>query len=390
MFASDSVINLRSRKRPRHPHDHGPAGTTIAAGTEANPALISSDPLATTQKAQRSSILPTLHRKRPSPVLPIEKLRAQVANKRKRESSDIRVSPISNKATLKGSIPTAAVLSTHKSSSAMMSSQLSGTIHPGNGLLVAASSLLGSTSRIHQRHATAACQHPQPKLRGIRSVGAKTKQRRTVRFDLERNAVHEITKTSEDLSAAWMSRQESDTVRQHIVECIVAYQVGVFDHDGDTLRGLEVHLDPELMHKKIDNCRNYTSVILEQQRFLVSIMGHCNESILSRMSALLSDEDRQMSLDTAAVDALEASRIHGLATPLRGSAPQDPSGRSTSSSNGGVIRNSSPATQLMKLDRPPLPLSGVREAGGSGDSNASPLAVDYRAVQYVLLKAQAS
>jgi hypothetical protein len=243
------------------------------------------------------------------------------------------------------------------------------------------------------RVATVAAQrqrHP-PDPRGIlRSDGAnkRQRQRRTVHFELDRNAVHEIAKTAEDLRAAWMSRQESEHVRQHIVECIVAFQVGILDYEHDTLRGLEVHLDPELMQKKIDNCRNYTAVLLEQQRFLMSIMGHCNESILSRMSALLSDEDRQMALDTAALDALEASRIHGRvdvdvdvdrAPTQQGCVAQQPSHRQ-------------PASER-PLDRPQLAasLSGMREAaGGGGGDQVSPLAVDCRSVQYVLVKAQAS
>jgi hypothetical protein len=240
------------------------------------------------------------------------------------------------------------------------------------------------------RVATVAAQHQRhpPELHGIvRSDGAnkRQRQRRTVHFELDRNVVHEIAKTAEDLSAAWMSRQESEHVRQHIVECIVAFQVGMLDYEHDTLRGLEVHLDAELMQKKIDNCRNYTAVLLEQQRFLMSIMGHCNESILSRMSALLSDEDRQMALDTAAVDALEASRIHGRVDVDAGGAPAE---------QGSIIEQPShrqPASP-QPLDRPQLAasLSGMSEAGGGGGDHVSPLAVDCRSVQYVLVKAQAS
>jgi hypothetical protein len=311
---------------------------------------------------------------RPSPVLPIDKLRAQVANKRKVSSSDNSSGNMlsSSKGRLTGSVPTAAALCMAESPT----SRLCGPIQ-GKVLLLTATTPGRLRPSKHQLlRVTAAAQH-QPSLR---SDGANKRQRRrTVHFELERNAVHEIAKTAEDLTAAWMSRQESDEVRQHIVECIVAFQVGVLDCEHDTLRGLEVHLDPELMQKKIDNCRNYTAVLLEQQRFLMSIMGHCNESILSRMSALLSDEDRQMALDTAAVDALEASRIHGsVDVDAGGAPPQQP--------------NHPPSASPLPLDRPQLSasLSGMREATGGGGDQVSPLAVDYRAVQYVLVKAQAS
>jgi hypothetical protein len=374
MFASDSVVNLRCRKRPRH----NPAGTIDA---DANPALPSSDFIVpASPNAPRSSILSKHPRIRPEPVLPIDKLRAHVANKRKvsRDSCNSPISsPTTSKPKLKGMDPTAAALSARDATS-----RLCGPIQGGGLLPTSTPTQLCPTSKNHQqRQATVAAAPRRTQQPSLRSDGENKRQRRTVRFELDRNSVHEIVKTPEDLRAAWMSRQESDVVRQHIVECIVAFQVGLLDYEHDTLRGLEVHLDPELMQKKIDNCRNYTSVLLEQQRFLVSIMGHCNESILSRMSSLLSDEDRQMALDTAAADALEASRIHGRLdvdrAPWQDGVAQQP-------------RHWQHASDR-PLDRPQLAssLSGMREAGGGGDE-VSPLAVDCRSVQYVLVKAQAS
>jgi hypothetical protein len=103
-------------------------------------------------------------------------------------------------------------------------------------------------------------------------------------------------------------------VRRRSLEAIAAYRVGVaVDYDIETLRGLEVHLDPELLRKKAENCRNYATLILDQQRFLRSVVGYCNESILGRMSSLLTHEDRQVALQTAQSDAMEAARIHEIA-----------------------------------------------------------------------------
>jgi hypothetical protein len=418
MFASDSVLNLRSRKRPLPPPQQDVAGDAA----HARAALAhGSDSLFLPSRNAPAMTSSISNRRQTNPVLPIEKLRAQVENKKKKKNKVVDSSvcssgggPVSDNRNLNGSEAptTAAALSTTAESPAPTTLRLCGSIQ-GKGLLPAAAP--------GQRRCTATlpnCQaqrpqgpHPVPQPQRhehehiSQSAGANKRQRRrlfgcrTVRFELDHNAVHEIAKTPEELSAAWMSRHESDGVRQHILECILAYQVGVIDHERDTLRGLEVHLDPELMRKKAENCRNYTAVILEQQRFLTSIMGHCNEHILSRMSALLSDEDRQMALDAAAADALEASRIHGTPTaaasaaPAQGggdSVPQRASGEGGGGSAPGDSNPTSSASRL-QLDLPPKrsSLSGVREAGCS--DNASSLAVDdHRAVHYVLLKAQAT
>lgn len=151
------------------------------------------------------------------------------------------------------------------------------------------------------------------------AVGAGAKEKnskgrvRAVRFELDRNVVYELDWTPEDLTGAWMSRHESDLVRQRNIESIAAYRAGAVDYDHESLRGLEVHLDPELVRKKVKNCRNYASLILDQQRFLRSVMGYCNESILSRMSSLLTHEDRLVAFQAAQSDAREALRIHELA-----------------------------------------------------------------------------
>jgi hypothetical protein len=135
------------------------------------------------------------------------------------------------------------------------------------------------------------------------------RQALAVRFDLDRNVVYELDRTPEDLAGAWLSWQESHQIRQQSLDCIAAYQVGATDNDHECLRGLEAHLDPELVQKRLDNSRKYTAVILNQQRFLRSVVGYCNENILSKMSSVLSHEDKEVALRTARNDAEEASRI---------------------------------------------------------------------------------
>jgi hypothetical protein len=136
----------------------------------------------------------------------------------------------------------------------------------------------------------------------------------TVRFDMLANEVHHRHYTSEDLRNAWMSDHESDTVKTNAFRTVVAFRRGHMDHQKDCIRGLEVHVNPITMKKKVKNGATFIGLILRQQNspLPLCVMGTPNEQVLGRMSKMLSTEDVKEAQQIAALDEEEAALLHAV------------------------------------------------------------------------------
>lgn len=130
-----------------------------------------------------------------------------------------------------------------------------------------------------------------------------------VRFNTKGNRVHAIRNSLVDLSAAWMSREESNRVRAANIRTIELVRAGKLDAN-DTIRGLELHSSQELLQKKIENGERFVQAVLEQQRFQRCTMGRVCDVMLSRLSSVLSSEDAKDAAHTASMDEKEAILIH--------------------------------------------------------------------------------
>lgn len=148
-------------------------------------------------------------------------------------------------------------------------------------------------------------------------VAKRPRTTNNVRFDATRNSTHDLHVCPDDLKQTWMSWEESDRVRLDNMRVIRDFKRGQLDAKVDCLRGLELHTSPELVRKKIDNGRQYVAVVLEQQDFLRNMMGRANETILARLSSVLSQEDRNDAIDNAAMDSQEAGLIYSLDAPMK-------------------------------------------------------------------------
>jgi hypothetical protein len=135
---------------------------------------------------------------------------------------------------------------------------------------------------------------------------------KTVRFNMLAHEVHHRYLSDEDLSNAWMSEKESDDVKSNAFRTVVAFRRGHMDHQKDCIRGLEVHVNPSMMKKKVKNGETFVGLILRQQNFPLSVMGTENEQVLGRMSKMLSTEDVKEAQQVAALDEEEAALLHAV------------------------------------------------------------------------------
>jgi len=176
-------------------------------------------------------------------------------------------------------------------------------------------SLIGLNLRLGQKRPRTASTQSRLPIDELRAR-VVAKRRRTdgtekaVRFNTKGNHVHVISKSGDDLRAAWMSREESARVRASNIRTIESVRAGKLDTANDTLRGLELHSTEELLHKKIENGGKFVRAVLEQQRFLRSAMGRASDVILGRLSSVLSSEDAKDAAHTASIDEREAALIH--------------------------------------------------------------------------------
>lgn len=143
-----------------------------------------------------------------------------------------------------------------------------------------------------------------------------TKRRRPVecvkfaRFTVDDPVFYEVHSTNEDLSRAWISGEELGMIKQSMVRSIIAYRLGCMDRVTDCIRGLEFHTNPDVTEDKIQRGRTFIALILEQQSLLKTVTGSCNESVVSRMSAVLSAKDTRDAANRATLDAKAATEIY--------------------------------------------------------------------------------
>jgi hypothetical protein len=135
---------------------------------------------------------------------------------------------------------------------------------------------------------------------------------KTVSFNMLAPEVHHRHLSDEDLKNAWMSEKESDDVKSNAFRTVVAFRRGQMDHQKDCIRGLEVHVNPSMMKKKVKNGETFVGLILRQQNFPLSVMGAANEQVLGRMSKMLSTEDVKEAQQVAALDEEEAALLHAV------------------------------------------------------------------------------
>jgi DNA-binding response OmpR family regulator len=147
----------------------------------------------------------------------------------------------------------------------------------------------------------------EKRLRTSSSLGGKT-----VSFNMLAHEVHHRHLSDEDLRNAWMSEKESDDVKSNAFRTVVAFRRGRMDHQKDCIRGLEVHVNPSMMKKKVKNGETCVGLILRQQNFPLSVMGTPNEQVLGRMSKMLSTEDVKEAQQVAALDEEEAALLHAV------------------------------------------------------------------------------
>jgi hypothetical protein len=135
---------------------------------------------------------------------------------------------------------------------------------------------------------------------------------KTVSFNMLAHEVYHRHLSDEDLSNAWMSEKESDDVKSNAFRTVVAFRRGRMDHQKDCIRGLEVHVNPLMMKKKVKNGETFVGLILRQQNFPLSVTGTQNEQVLGRMSKMLSTEDVKEAQQVAALDEEEAALLHAV------------------------------------------------------------------------------
>jgi hypothetical protein len=136
--------------------------------------------------------------------------------------------------------------------------------------------------------------------------------RKTVSFNMLAHEVHHRHLSDEDLRNAWMSEKESDDVKSNAFRTVVAFRRGHMDHQKDCIRGLEAHVNPSMMKEKVKNGETFVSLILQQQKFPLSVLGTANEQVLGRMSKMLSTEDVKEAQQVAALDEEEAALLHAV------------------------------------------------------------------------------
>jgi hypothetical protein len=137
-------------------------------------------------------------------------------------------------------------------------------------------------------------------------------EKKTVSFNMLAHEVHHRHLSDEDLRNAWMSDKESDEVKSNAFRTVVAFRRGHMDHQKDCIRGLEVHVNPSMMKKKVKNGETFIGLILRQQNFPLSVVGTENEQVLGRMSKMLSTEDVKEAQQVAALDEEEAALLHAV------------------------------------------------------------------------------
>lgn len=143
--------------------------------------------------------------------------------------------------------------------------------------------------------------------RTSRGLGGKT-----VSFNMLAHEVHHRHLSDEDLRNAWMSERESDDVKSNAFRTVIAFRRGHMDHQKDCIRGLEVHVNPLTMKKKVKNGETFVGLILRQQNFPLSVTGAANEQVLGRMSKMLSTEDVREAQQLAALDEEEATLLYAV------------------------------------------------------------------------------
>jgi hypothetical protein len=136
--------------------------------------------------------------------------------------------------------------------------------------------------------------------------------RKTVSFNMLAHEVHHRHLSDEDLRNAWMSEKESDDVKSNAFRTVVAFRRGHMDHQKDCIRGLEAHVNPSMMKRKVKNGETFVSLILQQQKSPLSVLGTANEQVLGRMSKMLSTEDVKEAQQVAALDEEEAALLHAV------------------------------------------------------------------------------
>jgi hypothetical protein len=82
------------------------------------------------------------------------------------------------------------------------------------------------------------------------------------------------------------------------------------DHQKDCIRGLEIHANPNLLKKKVENGKNFVGLILKQQSFLRGVTGKASDQVLGRMSVMLSEDDAKQAQQEAALDEEEAALLY--------------------------------------------------------------------------------
>jgi hypothetical protein len=139
-----------------------------------------------------------------------------------------------------------------------------------------------------------------------------TEGKKSVRFETLENKVYHRHLSEEDLGKAWMSEKESDEVKQNVYRTVLNFRRGRLDHQEDCIRGLEVHVNPTMMKKKMQSGKTFVHLILRQQTFLRGVMvgGTANEQVLGRMSKMLSSDDSKEAQQVAAMDEEEATLLH--------------------------------------------------------------------------------
>lgn len=162
---------------------------------------------------------------------------------------------------------------------------------------------------------------PLEQLRLIVAAKQQRKQKKQASFNLDRNRTHHIDYYPS--ASCWLSPSEADAVKQANLDTITAVlkrandpsnnsqQLHRHHHHDECIRGLEIHLDPELLQKKMENGRHFVSILLEQQAILRNLLGRAADvMVLARISILLSSEDRQLAAQVGKFDEADAYAVY--------------------------------------------------------------------------------
>lgn len=129
-----------------------------------------------------------------------------------------------------------------------------------------------------------------------------------IRIDETRNTVHIIPAISSQHSKdLWMTHEENQAIKDQIQKVLHL-------RSSHEIRGLEIHMCPELLQEKIHRNRNYMEVILQQQQLLKSLNPNTQSTtlplMLSRLCTALSAQDTRDARQHGLQDAEEAFLIH--------------------------------------------------------------------------------